>query len=651
MPLINFRTDLTSLRYGADRPGGGSSNQPYMQFPIDNASTPSQIRAFYEINRTSLDFPVRGGAITQLLTGGTGIITSTIDRQRIEKFFNDAPRGTAFIEKQRGLQLTNPRMQVPNATAIGADSIANIGIVNSFIPVTNVYNPINTLAQVQVQGTGAHFNRHGVAPNLYENPRQTYAYIAGAPQNNTAATNRLSILRALKIVGNTNFLVNPDLIGGVGVDPTLVDRMGISPIQSQLFNYIGGPGSVYGIGNTRIFRYTDTNVTKLSQTNADPKFTVGDAKGVAYSAIALTYQQLATQGTDTRTPVQQPIQDFRAQTNENNPIIPFSNYEAFNITKTLGIGSPGAPNSRVSYISRGNRVGEDVLNMLFPFAVTGNQDPWATGGSQTKDIIKFAFECIDNTDPTQAIALVFRAFLEGSITDNNQASYNTFKYLGRGETFRTYQGFDRSIGFTFKMFAQSRQEMLPMYTKLNQLMSQVYPDYSPDYGIMRGNVVKLTIGDYIYRMPGFIENINITIDNSNTPWEIVLNQYLGQGVAENDVRELPHMVAIQCTFKPIMDILPRKVSKDNPWVPLIVNKDHYLDPAATTNDLKQTLATNSLPVAPAVGVQTPTQVDTQGQDADLLSQAEFFQSLTRRDIRRAARLERRQSRQQTNNGG
>lgn len=638
MPLINFRTDLTSLRYGADRPGGGSSNQPYIQSPIDNESASPQDRAFYERIRTGLDFPVRGGSITQLVTGASGIVTSRIDRDRIQKFFNDAPRGTAFIEKQIGLQLTNPRTQVPNATTFTGPGIGNV-----YVPVTNIYNPINTLAQVQAEGTGAHFNRHGVFPNIYENPRQTYAFIAGAPEFNTATTNRLSILRALKLIGNSDFLVNPDLIGGVGVDPTLVNRLGISSIQNQLFNYQGGPGSVYGIGNTRIFRYTDTNVTKLSETNADPKFMVGQQVGVAYSAIALTYQQIANQGNNTYSAVQQPIQDFRAQTNGGNPVIPFSDYTAFNIVNTLGIGSPGAPNSRVSYVSRGNRVGEDTLNMLFPFQTENRADPWAERGFETNDIIKFAFECIDNSEPQFASVLVFRAFLEGQITDTNQASFNTFKYLGRGETFRTYQGFDRSIGFTFKMFAQSRQEMLPMYTRLNQLMSQVYPDYSAEYGIMRGNVVNLTIGDYIYRMPGFIENVNVTIDNSNTPWEIVLNQYLGQGVEETDVRQLPHMVTVQCTFKPIMDILPRKVSKANPWVPLIANKDHYLDPAATNDILRSTLATDALPITPDVDVSSPTQTETQD---DLLAGAENFQAVSRRDRRRAARATRREARRQ-----
>jgi hypothetical protein len=74
-------------------------------------------------------------------------------------------------------------------------------------------------------------------------------------------------------------------------------------------------------------------------------------------------------------------------------------------------------------------------------------------------------------------------------------------------------------------------------------------------------------------MPGFLENVNVTIDNSNTSWEIVLDES-----EKKDVRQLPHMVTVQCSFKPIMGILPRKQDYANQFVPLIVNGDHYLDP-------------------------------------------------------------------------
>lgn len=598
MPLINFKTNLTSLKYGMDRPGGGDSGQPFIQSPIDNESASPAQRFLYERIRTGLDFPIRGGAISNLIDVGTTVITSGVDTERIKKFFNFAPQGTAFIEKQKGLQLTNPRTQVPNSL-----QFVGLSLTNAVLPVTQVYNSNNTLAQVRVQGTGTHFNRHGNFPSVYQPVQQTYQFIAGAPDNNREFTNRLSILRALKLVGSTNFIINPNVITGQGVDPILIERMGISPIQNQIFNYSGGPGSVYGVGFTRIFRYTNTDITRLSQTRPDPLFTVNGQTGQSYSAIALTYQQLANQTgsyQSGKSPITTNIQDFRNQLPRGTTAR--SNYAVYNIAnantnelKGLGIGNPGAP--RISGSNTPNQ-NSDLLNLnpffYYTYTGTGEQTPWQAGGNNTKDIIKFAFECIDNDNPSQAIGLVFRAFLDGTISDSNIAQYNTFKYLGRGETFRTYQGFERTIGFTFKVFMQSRQEMQPLYTKLNNLVSQVYPDYSAAYGLMRGNVVKLTIGDYIYRMPGFLENVNITIDNSNTPWEILLN-------SETDVAQLPHMVTVACSFKPIMDILPKKAKKSDLNVPLIANNGTMSTGTIRDTTFAASNPTNTTAVEPTLG--------------------------------------------------
>ena len=586
MPLINFKTNLTSLKFGMDQPGGGNSGQPYIQAPIETINTPTDFKDFYEINRTSLDFPIRGGAISSLVTGTYTTKAALIDAERIKKFFNSAPRGTAFIQKQKGLQLTNPLTQVPNSL-----QYVGFGVGNAVIPVTQVYNPKNTLAQVGVQGNGAHFNRHGVNPTIYESVQQTYQFVAGDPENNTETTNRLAILRALKLVGNTNFLIDSNGFNNVGIDPSLVGRMGISTLQNQLFNYQGGPGSNYGIGFTRIFRYSNTDITKTSQTRPDPLFTVGGVITQPYSTIALTYQQLAEQNTRgwTNSPTNLYVQDFRTQTNNDNPVIPndLFNYK-LNLQTRYNVGYPGKADYRTNYTEKGLSWGVDQLNKLNPFYFNPTtEDPWAAAGDYSNDLIKFAFECIDNDNPQQSVGLIFRAFFDGQISDTNTAEYNAFKYLGRGETFRTYQGFDRSIGFSFKVFAQSRQEMQPLYKKVNQLISQVYPDYSPEYNLMRGNVVRLTIGDYLYRVPGFLENVNVSIDNSNTPWEVVLDDF-----DDDDVRQLPHMVTIQCSFKPIMDILPRKEKYADQFVPLIANKDHYLDPKAGQDVAKQKTAAN-----------------------------------------------------------
>jgi hypothetical protein len=83
-----------------------------------------------------------------------------------------------------------------------------------------------------------------------------------------------------------------------------------------------------------------------------------------------------------------------------------------------------------------------------------------------------------------------------------------------------------------------------MYKKLNYLISQVYPDYSQRNKIMRAPLIRLTIGDYFYRLPGLIESLSITVDD-NSPWEIVS-------------KELPMLIRVSCTFKPIHDFLPRR---------------------------------------------------------------------------------------------
>jgi hypothetical protein len=581
MPLINFRTNLTSLRFGADQPGGGDSGQPFVQFPIDGPSATPQAKNIYELNRTGLDFPIRGGAISSLVNGTFTTNAAIVDLDRIKKFFASAPEGKAFIDKQRNLQLTNPRTQVPNSL-----QFAGLSLNNAVIPVTQVYNPNNTLAQVGASGTGAHFNRHGVGPTIYESIKGTYQYVAGAAQNNTEVTNRLAILRALKLVGNTQYLLKPDSVTGFGIDPALIDRLGISPLQDQLFNYQGGPGSNYGIGFTRIFRATDSQGAYTStQPLGNP------TTGVAYSSIGLTYQRLAEQNTvNPGLPTIARIQDFRNQLTGDHVK---SDYQTYNIAKPfngiggLGVGNPGSTLISTDY-TESKPDGIDLLNRKNLFYYNASSlTPWDAGAETnglnfTKDIIKFAFECMSNDSPQSAIALIFRAFFDGQITDSNTAQYNSFKYLGRGETFRTYQGFDRSIGFSFKIYPQSREELKPLYRKLNHLISQVYPDYSPIYNLMRGNVVKLTIGDYLYRVPGFIENVNVTIDNNETPWEIVLKQSEYPTVAQ-----LPHLVTVSISFKPIMDFLPRRENIDNRNVPLITRAD-FLEGASIGGRFGQT---------------------------------------------------------------
>jgi len=537
MPLITIKSNLTNIKFGNDRPLGGSSKQPYIQFPVPSqfatdqaingsnffSSTfanlnpgqvaPKEFLDLYNTTRNGLDFPIRGGLDFNLGTQ-TFTLSSKLDKTRIKRFFEDAPRGTAFIQKQIGLQLSNPKIETGN-TLFGLGQSAPLpGLLEN----TRVYNKgVNTLAQIGVQGTGIHATRHGLVP-FNPGQKQYYDTVNVQNINNTTETNRLLILNNLKMASSNTQIFGANDIFNINT----VNNLGISLNKNLIFQYLGGPGSVYGVGATTIKRVVDT--TKLK------------------SSRSMVYDQLRTQTVNN-------ITDGVATTN----IQDFRN----SIPSLAGTYLPWGNNTvdKRFYASTGKY--KDKMNMLYPFAFTNDKAPWEVAltdpNTSTDDLIKFVFEAVSNDESSVSMAIFFRAFLTAGITDNNSAQLNAFKYIGRGENFYTYQGFDRSISFSFRVAAGSKEELRPLYNKVNALMSQVYPDYSSTQGIMRAPLVKVTIGDYLYRVPGFIESINMTVDN-NTSWETT--SYNKE--TNPDSAQLPHVIDVSVSFKPIMDILPKR---------------------------------------------------------------------------------------------
>ena len=96
--------------------------------------------------------------------------------------------------------------------------------------------------------------------------------------------------------------------------------------------------------------------------------------------------------------------------------------------------------------------------------------------SHMRDLIRLKIEALDSSSPDKAETMLFRAFLD-SYSDKFTGDWNSFKYNGRAEDFYTYKGFKRSISFSFKIAAQTRHEMLPLFRKLNFLATQTAPDF------------------------------------------------------------------------------------------------------------------------------------------------------------------------------
>jgi len=253
MPLIDLRTNLKSLKYGADRLGGGDSGLPYITKDINKANTGLKFD----------DGLVRGGAVNAAIAGA-------VDTARIFKFLKDPPKGPLFLVKQVGLQLSNPRLEVPKNPANIAsgipDNLLAVG-TNGLLEPTRIYNlGINTLAQVPVNAFGIHFNRHGILPIQTEASK----YEAVATANNrwkTASTdipynqigNRLVRLTSKFKLGDREYtspIGNVSLPGGILAALPL--PINLKPQDLIIDDYAAGPNSVYGIGRTTLNRYSNT---------------------------------------------------------------------------------------------------------------------------------------------------------------------------------------------------------------------------------------------------------------------------------------------------------------------------------------------------------------------------------------------------------
>jgi len=204
MGLINLKTDLKSLRYGNDRIGGGNSGQPYI-----TTSIPDDISPY--IGTT--DFLLRGGI--------NAVKDSAEDIKRLGKMFVDtkSPNGLLFIAKQQLLSRTAVRTQTS-------------GILNE-----GIYSPLNTLAEAGVIAFGGHLNKQGINP---------FADTGAYANNNALYFNKVN--------------PNPNDPGGSTLNNRLVkiynEKQAIKNLNPNVLSYIGGPGSILGIGNTNI-RFSD----------------------------------------------------------------------------------------------------------------------------------------------------------------------------------------------------------------------------------------------------------------------------------------------------------------------------------------------------------------------------------------------------------
>ena len=205
--------------------------------------------------------------------------------------------------------------------------------------------------------------------------------------------------------------------------------------------------------------------------------------------------------------------------------------------------------SKSGYVTS-NSYEKDNITSIEPFtsSLSDAAEKESELDAQFTDLIKFRFKIITpptapNTDTEVQEPLIthlfFRAYLD-AFSDNYGASWDSFNYIGRAEEFHTYTGFNRDMSFSFKVPALSKNELIPMYNKLNALAGHLAPTYVGS-SFMRGNLIAITIGDYVTNQLGFIDSVNLGWD-TDYPF----------GPGQNDEGgEVPHILDVSCNFKPI----------------------------------------------------------------------------------------------------
>jgi len=110
----------------------------------------------------------------------------------------------------------------------------------------------------------------------------------------------------------------------------------------------------------------------------------------------------------------------------------------------------------------------------------------------------------------------FRAFIE-DIKESVQPSYNENNYIGRYETFYTYEKVIRNTSFQLRLHAFSKEEREHIMQKMAYLTSLAYPEASDNY--LTPLVTNLTIGKVYTKQPCLVQGLTHTIE-SDVSWDI-----------------------------------------------------------------------------------------------------------------------------------
>jgi hypothetical protein len=214
----------------------------------------------------------------------------------------------------------------------------------------------------------------------------------------------------------------------------------------------------------------------------------------------------------------------------------------------------------------------------------------------TQDFIKFFFTGPKlspglTKDPRETItddAIVFRAAIS-SITDSFNPGWQPVQLIGRADPNYHYTSYSRDLNISFNVFATDRDEMKPIWRKLNALAGYTAPTYNVDSISLEAPWLRFTLGDLFYQQPALITSLSYTLHDSDTTWEINIE-------GDETMMQAPKIISVNMNLTIVTNELPQKGGKfytlakrfnedgqskpgtDN-WLSDMLSNPEYIDPS------------------------------------------------------------------------
>lgn len=559
--LINLQTDLTSLRYGSDK--------PYVTKDIGQAPG------------------------TQI---GRQIQSRIDDTSRIAQMLIDKP-GLKFLGNQALLQQVDIQDKLQKSRDKGNKTLAGAIIKQGLETVKQTAKILgSTLAQVPVNGTGTHFV-YAFRTDTYLQPsgnRSAFAQffgaggVEGAPlalqgkpiegkvqsnfgteTSNTETSNTEFQVEVDSRYDYDDYLNKPRTNDAAKAaaqsgNPVTVPEGAVQTTASPNPNLQNPQNRIKSIPSTNIsgsgLVLSDSNLGKNQYTSEDTYTGVQSVDTILGATNSGSIQLKNFNSNPSEISGSVPIEGITGEVsydnrNFNSVVEDFRkkqgkaysfdyNSNKINREQRVNLGNQGKVSfDRSNYGNSSDTDTHDTLNKLNESATR------IDGTADARDLAKLYFEIIT---PDGSTFLHFRAFID-SIDDSYNADWQGFKYVGRAENFYTYGGFDRDINISFKIAAATRAEMKPLYRKMVYLASSTAPTYG-EQGFMRGTLARMTIGSYIAQIPGVITSVKYSLIQ-DMPWEISMQN--PEAGTDDDMQELPMGLQCSVSFKAIHDFAPQ----------------------------------------------------------------------------------------------